>query len=70
LQKELTQNLSNYNDSRSGSCQDSSFSEAYLTTVIVSPFSSYFFLVILSIFRLPSRDLYDHFFWQLTVQPA
>jgi len=30
LQKELTQNFSNYNDSSSESCQDRSFSEVYL----------------------------------------
>jgi len=30
LQKELTQNCSNYNDSSSESCQDRSFSEVYL----------------------------------------
>jgi len=38
-----------------------------LTTLIVSPFSLYLWLVILSIFRRPKRDLYEHFFWQLTL---
>jgi len=46
LQIELAQNFSNYNDSSSESCQDSSFSEVgkmskcyfLLTTLTVSPF--------------------------------
>jgi len=42
LQKDLTQKLSNYNDSRYEFCrQNSSFSEVHLITAIVSPFSSY-----------------------------
>jgi len=49
---ELTQNFSNYNDSISESCQDSSFREAHVrancclflnnTTLIISPFPSSF----------------------------
>jgi len=41
-----------------------------LTALIVSPFSAFLCSVTLSIFRRPKRDAYEHFFWQLTVQPA
>jgi len=69
------QNFSNYNDSSNESCQDSSFREVHtsencylaLATLIVSPFSLFLYLVLLSIFNWPKRDLYEHFFWQLIV---
>jgi len=61
------QKLSNYNDSRNESCQDSSFSEVHLTILIVSTFSLFHYLIILSIFHRLKRDLYEHFFWKLAV---
>jgi len=38
-----------------------------VTTLLVSPFSLFLWFVVLSIFRRPKHDLYEHFFWQLTV---
>jgi len=36
------------------------------TTLIVSPLSLNICLVTISIISRPKRDLYEHFFWQLT----
>jgi len=38
-----------------------------VTTLIVSRFSLFLCFVVLSIFYRPKHDLYEHFFWQLTV---
>jgi len=61
------QNFSNYNDSSSEACQDSSFREAHIrancflcviNTDCLSVFSLSF-----SIFRRPKRNVYEHFLW-------
>jgi len=78
LQKLLTQNFSNYyimtlvvNRVRtvpSVKLIKGQIVTCALTPLIVCPFSTLLCLVIPSIFHRPKRYLYEHFFWQLTVQ--
>jgi len=69
------QNFSNYNDSSSETCEDSSLSEVHLTpkwgqiiitcnlTILIVPvFSPFLCLVILTILIRFKRDLCEHFF--------